>query len=446
MTVPQPFARQPAAQARGFSLLEIMIALALGLLLSVGILSLFGTTSSTNKLQNGLARLQESGRFAVTRMESDLRMAGGQYCSNFGGNMTPGGSIPVIGLRAPAVFAANLGFPDGINSIDQTTGLASPAPAANSYVLSPRYFLQGYSCDSAGDCGTGLPALLPAQGLTAGARLPASDVLIVRYQRGSGWPVPAANSCATGGTLTFEPQPGDDPYDPADPTRSFVPGESALVSDCQNTSIVPVAAAAGNVVSIGTVLPGAMQPACTNSGARDMRVFNFSKDFVTVTYSVELREDESPDARPNSGQPRRLVPALIRRENGGIAQELVRGVDQLKFRYALLDSSGDTRYLTAAEIDAGTIPCPLMPDGATAAPGSTTEPGCLWRAVRAIEAHLLVNTGDEVMGLDPDSLRYVFMDEPFAPTQTTPLPSGLLAGSTLRREFIAFASTRNFNF
>lgn len=435
-----------SARARGYTLLEIMIALALGLLLSIGILSLFGTTSATNKLQNGLARLQESGRFAVTRMESDLRMAGGQYCSNFGGNMTPGGSIPVIGLRAPAVFAENLGFPDDISSINQTTGLASPALATTSYVLSPRYFLQGYSCDSAGDCGSGLPSFLPAQGLTAGARLPASDVLIVRYQRGSGWPVPGNNNCASGGTLAFAPQPGDDPYDPADPQRSFVPGENALVSDCQNTSIVPVAAAAGNTLTIGNALTGSMQPVCTNSGARDMRVFNFSKDFVTVTYSVELREDENPDARPNSAQPRRLVPALIRRENGAAPQELVRGVDQLKFRYALLDSSGNTRYLTADEVDAGVIPCPLMPEGAIAAAGSATEPGCLWRAVRAIEAHLLVNTGDEVMTLDDTSLEYQFMDQQYAPTQTTPLDSGLLAGKTLRREFIAFGSTRNFNF
>src|SRR5690606_635688 len=134
----------------------------------------------------------------------------------------------------------------------------------------------GYSCDTAGDCGSGLPAFLPAQGLTAGARLPASDVLIVRYQRGSGWPVPGSNTCTTGGSVAFEPQTGDDPYDPADPTRSFVPGENALVTDCQNTSIVPVAGAAGHTISIGNVLAGAMEPACTNSGSRDMRVFNFS--------------------------------------------------------------------------------------------------------------------------------------------------------------------------
>lgn len=434
------------ARVAGFSLLEIMIALALGLLLSVGIVSLFGTTSSTNKLQNGLARLQESGRFAVTRMESDLRMSSGQFCSNFSGSSKAGTSIPVVALRAPAVFAENLGFADGINSIDPASGLGTAAAAASAYILSPRYFIQGYTCDSASDCTGGMPAFLPAQGLTAGARLPASDVLTIRYQRGSGWPVPGTNNCTTGGSLSFVTPAGDDVYDPDDPARSFVAGENALVSDCQNTSIVPVAAAAGTTLTIGTVLSGAAEPACSNAGGRDMRVFNFSKDFVNVTYSVELREDENPDARPNSGQPRRLVPALVRRENGGDAQELVRGVDELKFRYGVQDENGNTRYLTAAEMNAGAMPCPPAPEGAATAPTSVNEPGCLWRAVRAIEAHLLVNTGDEVMGLDPDSLEYHFMDDDFAPTQTTPLPSGLLAGSTFRREFIAFASNRNYNF
>lgn len=75
-------AMQSRSTVRGFTLLEIMVALVLGLLLSIGIVSLFLTTSRTNKLQDGLARLQENGRYAVGRIESDLRMGGAQYCSN----------------------------------------------------------------------------------------------------------------------------------------------------------------------------------------------------------------------------------------------------------------------------------------------------------------------------------------------------------------------------
>ena len=60
--------------SRGFSLIELMVAMALGLVLSIGVVSLFGSTSMSNKVQNSLARLQENGRYAVARMESDLRM------------------------------------------------------------------------------------------------------------------------------------------------------------------------------------------------------------------------------------------------------------------------------------------------------------------------------------------------------------------------------------
>ncbi len=432
------------AHARGFSLLEIMIALALGLLLSAGILSLFGSTSQTNKLQNGLARLQENGRFAITRMESDLRSVGAQYCSNSAGGAATGTVVPVMARRTPAVLAQNLGFPDSgpnqggaslayMNSVD-AAGFPSATPAGTGYALSPRYFVQGYACDSAGECTTGLPSDLPPQGLDAGNRLMGSDVLTVRYLRGSGWPIRTGSSCAAGGALSFEERPGDDPV-------NFEPGtQLAYVTNCVDAAVLPVASYGGaGTLVMDTQLGGVAGPSCDSPGGRDMRVFNFSKDFVTITYYVELVADESPDARPNSAAAERLVPVLVRRENG-VRQELVRGVDELKFLYGVQDLGGVTNFMDADAVDTGGA-CPPMPFGVT-----TQEPGCLWRAVRTIEAHLLVNTGDEVMGLDPISRSYRFMDVEFTPTDTSTLPSGLLARSMLRREFIAYASNRNYNF
>ena len=444
--IQRTFPCQPSrSRMAGLSLLELMVALALGLLLSAGILTLFSGTSQTNKLQNGLARLQENGRFAVTRMESDLRMMAGQYCSNFSGG-SGGTSAPTMKLRAPDVFAANLGFPDSppdaagaslsmMNSVD-AAGYPSAASAANAWTMSPRYFVQGYSCPTNADCSTGLPDDLPDQGLEVGDRVPASDVLTLRYQRGSGWPIEAtaATTCASGGALTLARQLGDDPI-------NLVSGELALVSDCQNVSILPVAAVAGSSVTLGNLLSG-KAPTCSNPGSRDMRMFNFSKDFVTVTYFLQFQADDNPDARSNSALSTRLVPVLMRRENGGDPQELVRGVDQLRFHYGVQDSSGGTRFLTATEIDASAaLTCPAPPGGLAA-----TEPGCLWRAVRVVEARLLVNTVDEVFGLDDSSRVYRFDGAEVTTTDAGALPSGIRAGSMLRREFVAFASNRNYNF
>lgn len=427
----------------GFTLVELMVAMVLGLLLSIGIMSLFSSTSNTNRLQNGLARLQESGRFAVTRMESDFRMAGGQFCSNRSSNALQGTSSPMWLGRTPQVFAANLALPDSdMNSVLPGTGAASPVAATAPYALSQRFFTQGYDC-STGTCTPALPSDIPATGLAVNRRVPRSDVLTVRYQRGTGWPVSVDGNCVSGGTITVNPQAGDDPVVFTRATKL------ALVSDCQNPSILPVASVAGNVITLGNVLPGAT-PTCTANATRDVRVFSFSDDFVTVTYYLAFRADANPDARPNTGSTR-LIPTLIRRENG-VEQELVQGVDQLVFRYGVQDRAGDTRYLTAAQVNnrlGSTVNCPLKPEGVAPNPGTTTamEPGCLWRAVREIEANLLVNTVDDVNGLDPISRSFTFMGTNTAVNAagTTALPSGLQAGRMLRRQFTAQTTNRNYS-
>lgn len=434
------------ALQHGFTLLEIMIALMLGMLLTLGIMSLFSASSQTNRVQDGLARLQENGRYAVSRIETDLRMGGGQYCSNNSGSASTGGSVATWAGRGPMVFAGDLGlFDAGVNnaSVD-TTGSLSSAVATTPYVLSPRYFMQGYECVS-GSCTPALPSDIPSEALLPGSRVPNSDVLTIRYQRGSGWPMLISGNCVTSGTITVAPQAGDDPV-------AFSAGDLALVSDCQNASVLPVSGAAGNVITLGTVLTGST-PTCTATALRDVRVFNFSRDFVTVTYYLGFREDDSPDAKVNSPHAKRLIPTLIRRENG-VDQEIVQGVDRLDFVYGVQESGGNTRFLSADLVDnlnGATMTCTAKADGVFPSPDDQTvaEPGCLWRSVRVVEAHLLMNTVNDVGGLDDTSraYRYTFDATGGAAGSTvdqTSLPSGLTQTSMLRREFIAQTANRNY--
>ncbi len=439
----------PAAQQTGFTLLEIMIALALGLLLSIGILGLFSGTSHTNRVQDGLARLQENGRYGVARLESDLRMSRGQFCSNTSGNASTSGSVATWGGRGPMVFAPNLNLPDAGNknvSVDATGKLSNSTPTAP-YVLSPRFFMQGYSCAS-GTCSPALPTgagQVPATGLVAGRRVPKSDVLTIRYQRGSGWPMVVDGNCSSGGSITVSPQTGDDPV-------AFAAGAGlALISDCQNPSILPVSGYSGNVISIGTTLGGA--PTCTATALRDVRVFNFSEDFITVTYYLAFRNDDNPDANPNSAAAKRLIPTLIRRENG-VDQELVQGVDRLDFRYGVQDVGGNTRFLSADRVEnrnGGVVTCPNKPEGVAPNPTDPTssEPGCLWRAVRVVETHLLMNTVNDLPGLDTNSRSYRYTFDATgaaagAAVDQVTLPSGLNLATMLRREFIAQTASRNY--
>lgn len=66
----------------GFSLVEIMIALVIGLVLTAGVIQVFQGSKMSYVTNEGLARLQESGRFAVDLLAREIRMAGYQGCRN----------------------------------------------------------------------------------------------------------------------------------------------------------------------------------------------------------------------------------------------------------------------------------------------------------------------------------------------------------------------------
>lgn len=61
---------------KGFSLVELMIAMVLGLLLMAGVMQVFLASKQTYSTQNALSRVQESGRFAMEFLTSDIRNAG----------------------------------------------------------------------------------------------------------------------------------------------------------------------------------------------------------------------------------------------------------------------------------------------------------------------------------------------------------------------------------
>ena len=78
LTLPRP----PRKAVRGFTLVELMIALTLGLLIVAGVTSLFIGMRASYSFQEGLSRVQENGRFAVQHLSHELRMSGFAGCSN----------------------------------------------------------------------------------------------------------------------------------------------------------------------------------------------------------------------------------------------------------------------------------------------------------------------------------------------------------------------------
>lgn len=109
---------------RGVTLIELMVALAIGLLLVLGLLQVFEASRTAYQLSSGLARVQENGRFAIDILQRDIRMAGHMGCVNDQSRFLPANVTP----SRPALISTFL-------TADQQFGTAA-APTSN-YAAAP---------------------------------------------------------------------------------------------------------------------------------------------------------------------------------------------------------------------------------------------------------------------------------------------------------------------
>ncbi|HRN61245.1 MAG TPA: prepilin-type N-terminal cleavage/methylation domain-containing protein [Luteimonas sp.] len=71
-----------ARRTAGFGLIELMIAMVLGLIVMGAAFAVFMSNQNTFNANEGLNRIQESARVAFELMSRDIRAAGGSACSN----------------------------------------------------------------------------------------------------------------------------------------------------------------------------------------------------------------------------------------------------------------------------------------------------------------------------------------------------------------------------
>ena len=63
-------------RAQGFTLVEVMIALSLGAVISLAVIQVMISNSVTEKLNRALTSVQENGRFGMLRLQQDVLLAG----------------------------------------------------------------------------------------------------------------------------------------------------------------------------------------------------------------------------------------------------------------------------------------------------------------------------------------------------------------------------------
>lgn len=162
-----------ASSARGFSLVELMIALLIGLIIAIGVVQIFSATRATYQLDESLARAQENGRFALEFLTQDIRHAGYAGCQK---NIDPGR----LNATDPALAAQTLVGIVGIAGAE----FAGTGPGAT-YPLGPA---------PANTTSGWLPALGGVQGIPSGVlataadgALPGSDVLVLQRMVPNSW-------------------------------------------------------------------------------------------------------------------------------------------------------------------------------------------------------------------------------------------------------------------
>lgn len=149
----------------GLTLVELMVAMVLGLLLTAAVIQVFAGSRSSNTVQGGMSRLQENARFALDALGRDIANAG--FTRSFyrladgseNARLTLGSTLNNVSAYAPLLF-----LPEAFTASDTievnyeaaTDCLGAPTPNG---VASNRYFLDGTDLMCLGN-GAATPGLI----------------------------------------------------------------------------------------------------------------------------------------------------------------------------------------------------------------------------------------------------------------------------------------------
>lgn len=87
MSAQQPSMQRRAARQRGFTLIELMIAMILGLIVIAGVTSIFLAGQQSYRTNNALGEVESSSRIAFELMARDIREAGLAGCDTSSGRV-----------------------------------------------------------------------------------------------------------------------------------------------------------------------------------------------------------------------------------------------------------------------------------------------------------------------------------------------------------------------
>jgi len=203
---------QPAIrhrQQRGFSLLELMVALTVGLILTGAVLAVFIANRGLYSSNKAVAQIQENGRFALSFFEKDVRMAGYMGCAAD----TQLNSILAVGANN-YIYDFNEGI----------TGYQTTSTNSGTYVI-PTSLPVATTGSFDAESDPNVPALssseVPFTVTGTGQPLQGSDMLVLRYATAS--PV----------NVSTVPSSQSANFHVTGPLPAFIQqGQIAIITDC----------------------------------------------------------------------------------------------------------------------------------------------------------------------------------------------------------------------
>ena len=299
----------------GFTLVELMVAMVLGLIIIGSTAQVFLANKQTFRLNQALARVQEDGRFAMQSISRDLRMAGYIGCSSrqqIAVNNVANNTPPNIDLST-AVF----GFDNGDGW--WTGGSAPKDQAGNDLTI----------CNTTGG---------------GNAICQVSD--IVQIIRGAENAALTVNDMTAASDTVRVRQVDFGDFDPVVSVNGDSPtGEDlVLVTDCRNADLFRVSAS-GTTGSNQVLTPNANLQQAYQAGA-------IVTPIMGATYFVaDDNVDDDGDGNPDP------VPSLYRMglTDGGtapVALPIAKGVEMMAVQYGV-DSDND--FFADTYVNAGAV-------------------------------------------------------------------------------------------
>ncbi|MEQ8250136.1 MAG: PilW family protein [Gammaproteobacteria bacterium] len=304
-----------ARAQHGLSLVELMVAMTLGLIIMGSALQAFTANKQSFRFSQALSRMQEDGRFAMQAIARDIRMAGYVGCSSrrqVAVNNVANGTPPAVDL-ANALF----GYDDG----DGWWTAGSPPQDHLGADLT--------ICNTAGG---------------GNATCQTSD--IVQVVRASETATLVAADMATAGGAIAVRQADFPGFQPALAVNGSTPGteDLVLVTDCRRADLFRVTALA-DATGLKQITPNAALQQTYQAGA-------IISPLVGATYFIA--DDNADEDGDGTADP---VPALYRIgvSDGGVAPAalpVAKGVEMMRINYGV-DTGGDEyadAYVDAAGV------------------------------------------------------------------------------------------------